>query len=273
MRYNASDGSFEIQNLPSGAYVITATVRQPGQGVRGGPSPASSIASARVTLTSSDVDNIQIRTKPIQLLSGRIELENEDVSALKGVVLPRISLIPDDSLVRGAQAAVNQDGTFRVELAAGSYKVRMASVPAPFYIKRVTFERDDVLNTSLQFSETSTGPLEIIFGRSAGLVKGTIRNDKGQALANASVVLVPDNPNLQSRSDLFRVVTTDTSGRFTISGVAPGLYKVFGWQELESYWYFDSDLINRFVANSKSVRVSLSDSVEIDLQAISGRLD
>jgi hypothetical protein len=59
-----------------------------------------------------------------------------------------------------------------------------------------------------------------------------MRNTKDDPIANGTVVLIPankDNPNL------YRRVSTDQFGVFSIAGVPPGEYGVVGWKDGPGY--------------------------------------
>jgi hypothetical protein len=50
----------------------------------------------------------------------------------------------------------------------------------------------------------------------------------------------------------------DTAGRFTLTGIAPGDYKIFTWELLEPYAYFNPK--NLVSVEEQGTRVSVTES-------------
>jgi hypothetical protein len=60
------------------------------------------------------------------------------------------------------------------------------------------------------------------------VVQGVVRDSTSQAVASATVVVVPDFAKREN-SFLYKRATTDSAGRFKVSGLAPGDYQLFAW--------------------------------------------
>ena len=50
--------------------------------------------------------------------------------------------------------------------------------------------------------------------------------------------------------------------------IPPGDYRIFGWEALESYAYFDQDLLRRVESQSVSVRISESAASSVTVRMI-----
>jgi hypothetical protein len=98
--------------------------------------------------------------------------------------------------------------------------------------------------------------LEIVLSGKAGQVDGTALDSRSAAASGARVVLVPERQ--RNRLDLYKTVLSDSTGRFLIRNVPPGEYRLFGWEALESYGYFDPEVLRR--AESQSVPVQIGES-------------
>jgi hypothetical protein len=79
-------------------------------------------------------------------------------------------------------------------------------------------------------------------------------------------VLIPDQH--RDRVDLYKTAVTDPSGRFTIRGITPGEYKIFAWEALEQFAYFDPDLLRKYETQGKAVQISESDKETADVKLI-----
>jgi uncharacterized surface anchored protein len=138
--------------------------------------------------------------------------------------------------------------------------------PEGYYFKEARFGGMDALNGSFHFTGSETGPLDIVMSSNAASVEGRAANDKREPIANATVVLVPDR--YRERADLFREVTTDANGHFSISSVVPGDYRLLAWETLESHEYFDPDLLARSESKGLPVHLSESSRQSVDVRVI-----
>jgi hypothetical protein len=81
-----------------------------------------------------------------------------------------------------------------------------------------------------------------------------------------SVVLVPNEG--RARAELFKTTATDANGPFTISDVAPLDYKLFAWENIEPFSYFDPKFLKRFEQYGRPVHVPESSRQTVDVQVI-----
>jgi hypothetical protein len=94
--------------------------------------------------------------------------------------------------------------------------------------------------------------LEIVIGTDGGTVQGTVADSPA-----ASVVLVPNDPR-RSRIDLYKIATADESGRFRLTAVAPGDYKIFAWEFVDGGAWLDPAFLRQYEDRGTPVRVSAS---------------
>jgi len=106
----------------------------------------------------------------------------------------------------------------------------------------------------------------IELNRKPGQIEGVVVNDKRQPVAGIRTILIPDQD--RGRIGLYKFAETDQAGRFTIRGITPGAYKVFAWEALEEWAFFDSDLMQRFERYGTPVRISESDELRTDVKLI-----
>ena len=137
-----------------------------------------------------------------------------------------------------------------------------------YFIKEALFDRNDVLTQPLKFSGALSGGtgLEIVLSRSVGQVSGLVTDEKLQPVAGVQVVLVPEKN--RDRTELFKAVTTDEGGRFLIAGITPGDYRLFSWESLESYGYFDPQVLKEAEPLAKLLHVAESSKQQLDVRII-----
>jgi len=72
----------------------------------------------------------------------------------------------------------------------------------------------------MDLSAGAPAQVEVILGLGVGEVSGMVRDAKQQPASGAMVTLLPD-PMKEDRNDLYKMVSTGQSGRFTLQGMAP----------------------------------------------------
>jgi hypothetical protein len=80
-------------------------------------------------------------------------------------------------------------------------------------------------------------------------------------------VLVPDPPD-RKRSVLYRVIPSEANGAFSITGVAPGKYKLFAWRQLDTEAYENPEFLAPYEARGKAVIVTPGSVQAVDLAVI-----
>lgn len=173
-------------------------------------------------------------------------------------------------------------GTFTVQdVFPGDFRVNVGPllntigtgqpVPAAFqkwYVKSIRYGDSDALNDLLHLDGRPNQSLTIVLGTNAGSLTGSAINEKQEPLPDATVVLVPVN---RSRIDLFRSVTTDASGKFSIDRIAPGDYKAFAWDDVISGAWSDPQFMRAYEERGTAVRIAEGDKRDIRLPVIPPR--
>jgi len=83
----------------------------------------------------------------------------------------------------------------------------------------------------------------------------------------ATVVLVPAAEK-RDQTQLFKTATTDQNGGFSFKAIAPGSYKLFAWENLEQYGYFDLNIVQQADTQATPVRVTESSTQSIEVRSI-----
>jgi hypothetical protein len=78
--------------------------------------------------------------------------------------------------------------------------------------------------------------------------------------------------------ELFESVITDQNGKFSISGITPGEYKIFSWDSVEEAdWYnadwYDPEWLKPYETKGESVHLEEGDNRSVNLTLIETRAD
>ena len=273
--YDAATGTFAIHGLLPGLYTIHATAQDVLSQGRG-PS-AQSFGSVPVAVSTADVDGLVLNMLPSAAIPGRLRLEGEfqrgsTIDRFRVVLSPLKANLGEPAGRSQYVGNVSLDGTFRINnVPSGDYRLEVVSTPARLFgaggfTREARFDGADVLTSPLHFSGSSLNGLDIVVTAGGGTVDGTLTDARSEAVPSAQVVLIPDRNRF--RPDLFRVVTTDQSGRFKIPFIPPGDYRLFAWESIEEYSWFDPDVLSRFETRGRAVHVTESSADTIDLRLI-----
>jgi hypothetical protein len=134
------------------------------------------------------------------------------------------------------------------------------------YIKSMRLGSDDVLKGGLRFSRQPDDPLNIVLAANPGALEGRVLDERQQPVPSAFVTLLAADPAVRMfRTDMYKVTSTDASGRFRAPGLPPGEYKVFGWGGVERGSWMDPNFINAYESAGQAVRVEEGKGYTVDV--------
>jgi len=282
--YNPSDGSFELRDVAPGAYWVRATVTAASADSiltanAAGRSLAdifteSVNADRRVVqvaadVAGSDVDGLMITVAAGASIRGRLRVEGQALAALGNLDRLQVTLRPATTgTSSNRHRPVSADGVFRLDnVSPGEYFATVQPLPEGYYVKEARLDQLDALQQPLVISGPVSGTLDVVLSRAAGRIDGTVTDSRGQGVPGVQAVLVP-TPRLRWRFDLFRTATTDGTGRFSLSGIPPGDYSLFAWEALQSFAYFDDDVLRQSETAATSVRIVESSTATVQVTLI-----
>jgi hypothetical protein len=281
--YDGRDGTFEIQNVSPGPHIVRATLPNSSNTVTPGNagtiSAASQNASGQVALNvASDLEGVVVTLSAGVSIPGRLSLEataNAGPQGTNSLATYRVQLRPSDNGLMGTSTvvlamqsqAINGDGTFRVDnVVPGEYRVFVAPLPPDIYVKQARFNQNDVLNSPMRFSPSDSGTLEVLLSSRGGQIAGSVLDERQRGVPSILAVLIPDRQ--RDRIDLYKTSMSDANGLFSLRSVAPGDYHLFAWEALDSYAYFDPDVLKQFESKGTPVHIVESAKENIDVRVI-----
>ena len=266
--YNPADGTFEIREVPSGLYYLTVNLQE-------GRSRAGASRPLPLVVAGADVNDVLLTVEPYVSIPGKVTTDGTELSSIE-LSRVRVSLnlsaggrrLRDTSYgAIGGVPGLNPDGTFTLkDVMAGEYMLSVVLLPPTDYIKQALYDGSDVLNGPLLVTSSGPGTLTIVLSSKGGQITGTVVDAKRLPARGVQAVLVPDDR--RDRAELYKTAITDDAGRITLTGIAPGNYKLFAWEALEPYAYYDPKVIERFEQQGTPVHVTETSTVNVDVRVI-----
>jgi hypothetical protein len=133
-------------------------------------------------------------------------------------------------------------------------------------LKDARFGVKQILTEPFQISSQSSEILSITLSNGGGRIDGTLTNGQTKPEAGIQVVLIPDET--RDRTELYKNTTTDPSGHFTLRGIPPGNYKLFAWEAIEIYSYFDRDVLSKYESQGKQVKITEGTKEMVEMKII-----
>jgi hypothetical protein len=282
--YNPVDGTFELRDVPPGAYWLRATAAA-NSADSVVPSSAAGRTLADVFVDSlfserrvaqvaldvfNDIDGLTVTLGSGIPIRGLVSVEGQPLSSVGDVTRLEVILKPAATGMLtnpSRHRPIRADGVFTLEnVLPGEYVVTVASLPSGYYVKDVRLEQVDAFERPMVLSGPVAGTLSIVLSPKAGQIEGSVADDRGRPVSGIQAVLVPIRR--PARVDLYRTAVTDPSGRFTIRGIPPGDYNVFAWEAIESFGYFDEELLRQSGSSGTLVRILESSRQQADVMLI-----
>ncbi len=239
------------------------------------------------TLKDSNLDGLVLTIEHGVELSGTFKLDGGDwqdlftppgtpgsmapsatAQATAQTKLPFIRLAADNSGRFLSPNRIDADGTFKLKpMAIGRYLLDITSLPTGTYVKSVRYGTLDVTNAPINVIGGG-GDLEILLSPKAGGITGVLRGSSGDPLYGMRVTAWPQNPNAGTVSGGIVSVYTDQNGTFTFAGLAPGLYHVAAWEEIDAGLAQDAAFLQKFTGQAATVTVDESAQKTADVKVI-----
>ncbi len=276
------DGSFDIAGVAPGSYLLYAQ-------------DASAVQP--IDVGDADVDNVTLTQQTGIALKGQLSFDR----GLSATAVPakasdfQIQMAREPYLVGAPDGgprfnpAPGDNGAISLNaVAPGDYRIgirpfgvgpdgevmatgRQASGGlANAYVKSVRLGDADVLTGGLHLHGPTAQSLEIVIGLNGASVDGSASENGRDPAANVVIVAVPDGANL-GRADLYKRTSTDRQGRFAMTGLAPGDYTFYAWDDIERGAWESPEFMKAFEGRGRFVRLREGQNDSLDLSMVTGR--
>jgi protocatechuate 3,4-dioxygenase beta subunit len=259
---NCVRGSFQLSAVPPGSYYVIASSWNAGK---------ERSARALIDVNNTNLDDVSLTFAHGIALTGRILVEGHEILDFSEVQVWLND--PAQYFSGGGSAVVKPNGTVTIEdVSEGNYQVGVGGQPPgyspDFYLKSARANGEDILEKGLTVGPGSArGPLEIVLSSMSTRIEGTVTDENDLPSAGAVVALVPELDR-RKQFRLYEDTTTDQYGQFILRGVAPGMYKLFSWKEVENNAWEDPEFLALFESQGTKVTAEENGHINIRLKLI-----
>jgi hypothetical protein len=278
---NRTNGAFEIRGVLPGSYDLITTMSDITNG-------GQSIGRAHVDVgNGASVEDVTLNVKTGQSVKAKLILDTGAVSytmqqpaargaltLVNGVVQQAVSTplapVPIPSIrlnFRSMEAyappfetAASQysfdpttnEFTF-TNVPDGRYYLAVTSMPANSYIADIRLDGRSVFDNGFVIAAPA-GNFEVNVSSKGAKLQGLALDAAQKPVAAARVVLVPEESRRQNQS-LYKTAASDASGNFTMSGIAPGEYKLFAWESVPGAAYMSPGFLSKYENQGQVVKI------------------
>ena len=280
----AADGTFTIQNVPPGPYVLSAQMpmRELDAGfiaaqrdalrTAGGPPPPPMFnmpetATQPIVVTSEGVSGITLNTRSGGRVIGRFVADTGVTRRLPTGLIARLRSSSSPGGMQMTMNGGNDAGDFQLAGIGGPSRFEVEGVPEGWAVKAILLDGEDVTDETFDLSG-KTGTLRVVMTDRLTSLTGTVQSN--HEIRDHNVVVFADDATKWTVPSRFvRTTRADADGRFQIRGLPPGeRYLAAAVEYLEDGEEQDRQLLERM--RSRATSVTLGDgeprSIQLDLQ-------
>jgi hypothetical protein len=253
-------GNFRVDGVAPGQYVLAFDSRADDQYA----------ASLLVNVAKTDIAGLDVTLSRSFQVRGRVTEEGSQSIANFSSLSISLQTSGAAGIRNSASGSVNADGSFRIQnLRPDRYSLRLSGLKDDCYLKTVSLGMGDAPATEITLVDGSP-TLELVLRTDGGSIAGKVIDDRHTPIRSATVVLIPEPP-LRDRVDLYRHISTNSEGEFTLRGIAPGEYKLFAWDKIEDNAYLDEDALFEDLGQRVSVQEGSKGKVELTIISNDGK--
>ena len=147
-------------------------------------------------------------------------------------------------------------------LPAGTYSVHFQATEANSFVKQIRERSGSDLGQTISVTENANLELELVLSTKVATVEGTVTAE-GKPAANMSIVLLPV---VRGGYSQLRMAKTDESGRYALTKVIPGGYRLFAFhEEIPSSAFLNDDRLQSLENKGTTLTVKEGTTEQVDL--------
>lgn len=251
-------GPFEIPNVLPGSYDLVAVFNV--------NSAAPAIARVVVDIRNQDVGGLVMTIRPGAVITGSATIDGS--APRPGSV--RMALAPADALRRvGVAMPANfaADGSFTIPGAPdGRLRLSVDPLGPDLYVDDMRQGGVSIFDSGFEIRGRNPDPIQVLIKSGAGSLEGTVQDASGKLLTNAVVALVP--VTRRENDARYYSSRSDSTGSFSIRGIAPGDYKLFSWDVMPPGAHYNAAFLEKYEERGIPMTIAASAKVTSKVTAI-----
>jgi hypothetical protein len=256
--FNMDTGVFTLDSVPAGNYVLRALSQSGVQPLR---------AEVRINV-SSEMDGLHLTLVPAVSIPVVVRLDSRNSSATSSAsVSPQraplfVHLIPS-GMAMSESFSSNEPGSGMTlqNVDFGTYTVEVKP-RSPWYVQSATYGHTNVLYDDISVVEGQNYPMEVTLRDDGATVAGTVKAPDNTPV-RASIVAI-QQPLSKQVPQISRGVTS----AFNISGLAPGEYLVFAFDQTDGLELSSMDVIETYASQAAHVTLTPNQKAQVQLDLI-----
>jgi protocatechuate 3,4-dioxygenase beta subunit len=263
------DGSFVVGGLTPGRYMLQARGMNMGDG---------EAAYLDLTVNGDDITGVRLVAGKPSIVTGRVIVDPAAAQVLRPSTI-RFSLQPvqfDMVMLGGMQPGpVNDDLTFEIKAQPGTFRVALVGQMPGWSIRSVRYRGTDITDSGMEFrANEDVSELEVELTNKVTDVSGLVTNSKGEALKDYSVVVFPqDREKWTANSRYMRTTRPDQDGRFKVTGLPPGEYRVIALDYVDQNEWNSPEYLDGLRSKATSFSINEGETKSVDLRITSASSD
>ena len=214
-----------------------------------------------VLTVTGDIAGVVLAMNPAPDVTGRIGVAESGAKVnLQGlrIAVTRLS----SSSISEVQSDAAGKFVFPRPVSPGHYAiVNIRSIPDGCFVREVKFGGKEISRDDFEISASSQ--LEIILSNTAGKIAGSVLDADGKPVPGSSVTLIPPDGKSQPVKQ-----PADDDGNFQFTGVRPGTYKLFAWEEVDDDLWQDAGFRKSYESRATEITVGPSETKNAQLRVI-----
>jgi hypothetical protein len=261
------NGRFSLRNVPPGRYQIRARAEID-------PDEVMWFSTFTLTVEERDVDGVSMLLAPGASAAGRVDWDRRPGAARPtgpGIRV-RAPFADGTSFGDSLTGQVGDGGNFQIRgVMTGSHYFGIEGLPSPWALTSVVWRGRNILDQPTSVAEGERlHDLRLVASPAVAELQGMVRDREGRPSGDVLVVTAAPPPALMSTANpRFRTIRTDSAGRYRLSGLPAGDYRVAALAGTDELLAQRREWLGRVSARGAAVSVPREGVTTLDLTALS----